>query len=108
MDTIYKLKKPIRIDGREITELDVDFDMLSVADLKRAEKQFVLKDKKNKRIEVKETEKSYAMIIISMLNDITVEDLEENLSAKDYLLVFYKYLAAFGDDDDDEDEDEGK
>lgn len=101
----YKLKKPIQFEGKEIKELQLDFDSLIRADIDRAEKIYKLKE--GNRGYISEVDKKYQIIIISFASGLPLEAFN-SLGAKDYTqlcMAAYSFLA-LGELEDEEAKDE--
>ena len=77
---IYKLLKPIKIDGEEKTELEYDFDNLTGEDLQNATKDLT---RNGMTVSVTELDTNYHAAIFAKSADIAFEDMKR-LSARDY------------------------
>ena len=77
---IYKLIKPIKIDGEEITELNYNFDELTGEDLQRAAKDL---SKHGISVNVPELDNNYHAAIFAIAADVSFQDITR-LSARDY------------------------
>lgn len=77
---IFKLTKPIKIDGEERTELEYDFDNLTGEDLQNATKDLA---RNGMTVTVTELDTNYHAAIFAKSADIAFEDMKR-LSAKDY------------------------
>lgn len=82
----YTLSKPITIDGENITEIILDLESLSVADLERAERQARAMFKKKEFAAVIELNKKYQVCVAAIASGYTVSDLR-TLNGKDYTQV---------------------
>lgn len=80
MDNILKLKKPIKIDGEEVTELKYDFESLTGEDVERA-----VADLQSGGIMVTtlEFDTTYHAAIFAKASGIAYEDVKR-FSAKDF------------------------
>ena len=79
----YALSKPIKYDGKEITEITLNLDDLSVTDLETAEKRFRAKAKKKEVSLIIEFSKKYQVEVASIASGHDVE-LFRMLGARDY------------------------
>ena len=82
----YTLTKPITIDGENITEIILDLEALSVADLERAERQARAMFKKKEFAAVIELNKKYQICVAAIASGHTVNDLR-TLNGKDYTQI---------------------
>lgn len=63
MAQVYKLKKPVNFEGKEYTELTLDFDSLTGRDLINAERQYVRSAQGNELANLKEIMKEMQVYI---------------------------------------------
>ncbi|CAH8247458.1 phage tail assembly protein [Paenibacillus melissococcoides] len=63
MAQVYKLKKPVTFEGKEYTELNLDFDSLTGRDLINAERQYVRSAQGNELANLKEIMKEMQVYI---------------------------------------------
>ena len=93
----YKLSMPIEFDGEKITEINMDLEGLSAADLEKAERQARMLLAKKESMHVPETNKKYLSCVASRAAGVKY-DLIRALRGKDYtqlcLLVqnFFPYI----------------
>lgn len=63
MAQVYKLKKPVTFEGKEYTELTLDFESLTGRDLINAERQYVRSAQGNELANLKEIMKEMQVYI---------------------------------------------
>jgi len=80
------LSKPITFDGKQITEVNLDLDGLSVADLEKAERITRSLLKKRETAGVIELNKKYQINIAALASGIPY-DAFRMMSAKDYTQI---------------------
>ena len=77
---VLKLKKSIKIDGKEVSEIKYDLDELTGNDIERANNELT---KKGIMVQLAETDQRYHAMLFSIAAGIMYEDMSR-LSAKDY------------------------
>lgn len=83
MEKKFPLSKPFQFEGQEYTELVLDFENLTGADIEKAEAQYLAESPNNQMTMVKEMAKGYAAIIASKAAGVHVA-LIRALPASDY------------------------
>ena len=104
----YVLSKPIKYDGKEITEIMLNLDNLSVMDLETAERRFRAKAKKKEVTPIIEFSKKYQIEVAAIASGHDVE-LFRMLGARDYTgicMEVQSFLLAGELEEMDEDEEE--
>lgn len=100
-DNKYKLDYDIILNDNYTTTINLDYDELSVGDLKQVDKEF-----KIRKIDVgnmtKEFSSTYAMMIFAKVNNCVLEDFQEQLSVIDYLNITEYYNSQSLEDDEEE------
>ena|GEM_PF-518447 len=81
------LRKPVKFDGEEITELVFDFDSLTARDLLRSEREAKLRLKKKERLDIpKEMDSKYTICVAAKAAGVKAELLFA-LGAQDFTNV---------------------
>ena len=83
LENKFDLVRPINFEGQDYTELTLDFEGLTGADLEKAEMQFTAENPQNGIVMVKEMSKGFAAIVAAKAAKVPVE-LIRKLSAPDY------------------------
>lgn len=83
-ESIYKLRQSVNFEGREITELDLDFDRLTGEDILACERQYAATG--GGSLFFVESQKAYQAIVAARAAGVPVE-LIHALSAKDFTRV---------------------
>jgi hypothetical protein len=91
---VYKLAKPLVINGRELTELNLDIDSLTGKDLKAAEREYRIRFRGD-AMNVPLADIRFREIIVGKLNGFIGEDLE-NLPAGAYNAIMFRVQGFFG------------
>ena len=102
----YVLSKPIKYDGKDITEIIMDLDGLSAIDLERCEKEARRLLQKKEPMNVPETNKKYQACVAAKAADVPV-DLIRSLGGKDYTQVCLLVMNFLLDGDSEDEETEG-
>ena len=90
----YKLAKPLVANGRELTELNLDIDLLNGRQFKEAEKEYRMRFRGD-TLSVPLSDVRFREIIVGKLNGIIGEDLE-NLPAGEYNAIMFRIQGFFG------------
>lgn len=95
MENTYKLTKKIEKDGNAIEKININFKELYYKTFSRLKKNFIKKNKNLVGVNERELlfESDFVMILISEMNKITIEELENSLSAKKYLGLYGTCIA---------------
>lgn len=88
---IYKLSRPLNIDGEEIKVLNVDLYSLTGKDLMTAEKVMNMHKKKGEFTPVVETNKTYQACVLAKACKLKYEDIL-NVNAKDFAILTNKVM----------------
>jgi len=84
----YKLKKTVNYEGVEITELDLNFDVLTGKDIASAETQYRAAGHDD-TVFVKEMNKTYLAYVVAIAAKV-MPDMVFELSARDFVAVTNK------------------
>lgn len=68
MKTTIKLKNPIKVDGKTVSELKIDTEVFSLEELERANKKLA---EKGKAMSIQETDFDYHLIVARILIEKT-------------------------------------
>lgn len=82
-DNRFVLSRVVNFEGKEYSELNLDFDALTGNDVIQAERQLVAMNQHNSVIPVKELSKEFLAVILAKAAKVPVE-LINSLSAKDF------------------------
>ena len=80
-NNVLKLKKPVMIDGEEVTEIKYDLDKITGNDVQNALQQLT---KRKIQVVVPEIDQNYQAMLFSIASDIAFEDVQR-FGLKDYI-----------------------
>jgi len=103
----YVLKKPVIIDGKELTEITLNMEDLSVIDLENCEKQAKALLGKKKGMPVPETNKTYLSCVAAKASGLKISDIR-TFGAQDYTQVCLLVQDFLLDGESEEEETESK
>lgn len=80
---VYKFKKPTKIDGEVVSEINYDFSEINGAAIRRAKSEL---QKRGYTVAVKELDEVFHSAIFAMASGLTIDNVE-SFSAVDYMGV---------------------
>lgn len=72
MGKTYELNKPIQFGGKEVKEINLDFDSLNGGALIQAERLFVAANQSNEAINIREYSQEYQAYVASQLSGLPI------------------------------------
>lgn len=83
-ERVFKLSEPLKVDGKEISELSLDTKSLKAKDYIKLQAEFQRRYGRQGNLKLLADDQRYQLMVVARINGLVVEDLEENLNGDDF------------------------